>query len=124
MENIFENNQNTQGYGARPDNGSPGADSASTSETSGGGTGKPAWMSDPLVKEIPAKKLQFLEQLFAQGQGKSQKELMAYLMPAMKRAKQEHLTFTPQEVNAAIAAIRKYSSEEELKKIDKILASS
>ena len=49
---------------------------------------------------------------------------MAYLMPAMKRAKQENLTFTPQEVSSAIAAIKKYSSEEELKKIDKILEKS
>lgn len=96
----------------------PEADSPNSSCNS---SGKPAWMSDPLVKEIPAKKLQFLEQLFAQGQGKSQKEMMAYLMPAMKRAKQENLTFTPQEVSAAIAAIKKHSSAEELKKIDKIL---
>lgn len=106
MENIKNN----------PENGSP--------NNSGSGSGKPAWMLDPLVKEIPAKKLQFLEQLFAQGQGKSQKEMMAYLMPAMKRAKQENLTFTPQEVSAAIAAIKKHSSEEELKKIDKILEKS
>lgn len=94
---------------------------ADSPNSSGNSSGKPAWMSDPLVKEIPAKKLQFLEQLFAQGQGKSQKEMMAYLMPAMKRAKQENLTFTPQEVSAAIAAIKKHSSAEELKKIDKIL---
>ena len=112
MENIRNN----------PGNGdSPGHDSANTP---GSGSGKPAWMSDPLVKEIPAKKLQFLEELFAQGQGKSQKEMMAYLMPAMKRAKKENLTFTPQEVSAAIAAIKKYSSEEELKKIYKILEKS
>ena len=39
----------------------------------------------------------------------------------LKRAKQENLTFTPQEMNAAIAAIRKHSSAEELSKIDKIL---
>lgn len=86
--------------------------------------GRPAWMTDPLVKEIPEKKLQFLERLFADGHGKSQKEMMAFLMPMMKKAKQENLTFTPQEVNAAIAAIKKYSSAEELKQIDKILEKS
>ncbi|MCI9439002.1 MAG: hypothetical protein HFH85_17985 [Lachnospiraceae bacterium] len=96
----------------------------SSNKNSSDAYGKPAWMSDPLVKEIPAKKLQFLEELFAQGQGKSQKELMAFFMPAMKRARQENLTFTPQEVSAAIAAIKKYSSAEELKKIDKILEKS
>ena len=81
----------------------------------------PAWMTDPLVKDIPEKKLRFLGQMFADGQGKNQKEMMAYLMPMMKKVKQENLTFTPQEMSSAIAAIKKHSSEEELKQIDKIL---
>ena len=75
---------------------------------------RPAWMSDPLVKDIPEKKLKFVEDLFAKGRGKSQKEMMAFALPMMKKAKQENLTFTPQEMNAAIAAIRKHSSQEEL----------
>lgn len=83
---------------------------------------EPAWMSDPLVKDIPRKKLEFLGQMFTEGQGKSQKEMMAFMMPMMKKAKQENLTFTPQEMSAAIAAIKKYSSADELKQIDKILA--
>ena len=85
---------------------------------------RPVWMTDPLVKDIPEKKLQFVEQLFVQGHGKSQKEMMAYLMPMMKKAKAENLTFTPQEMNAAIAAIRKHSTKEELTQIDKILEKS
>ena len=85
---------------------------------------RPVWMTDPLVKNIPEKKLQFVEQLFVQGHGKSQKEMMAYLMPMMKKAKAENLTFTPQEMNAAIAAIRKHSTKEELTQIDKILEKS
>lgn len=85
---------------------------------------RPAWMADPLVKDIPEQKLQFVEQLFAKGHGKSQKEMMAYLMPMMKKAKEENLTFTPQEMNAAIAAIRKHSTQEELSQIDKILEKS
>lgn len=82
---------------------------------------RPAWMSDPLVKNIPEKKLDFLGQMFAESQGKSQRELMASLLPMMNRARQENLSFTPQEMTAAIAAIRKYSSEDELKQIDNIL---
>lgn len=85
---------------------------------------RPVWMTDPLVKDIPEKKLKFVEQLFAKGHGKSQKEMMAYLMPMMKKAKAENLTFTPQEMNAAIAAIRKHSTQEELSQIDKILEKS
>lgn len=85
---------------------------------------KPAWMSDPMVSIIPEKKLQFLGQLFAQGHGKSQKEMMTLLMPLLKKAKQEGLTFSPQEMSAAIAAIKKHSSEEEKKQIDNILEKS
>jgi len=83
---------------------------------------RPDWMSDPLVSGIPEKKLKFLGEMFASSQGKSQKELMSMMMPMMQRAKRENLTFTPQEMNAAIAAIRKHSSQEELQKIDQILA--
>ena len=36
------------------------------------------------------KKLKFVEQLFTKGRGKSQKEMMAYLMPMMKKAKAEY----------------------------------
>ena len=85
---------------------------------------RPAWMSDPLVKDIPEKKLKFVEDLFAKGHGKSQKEMLAFAMPMLKKAKQENLTFTPQEMNAAIAAIRKHSSKDELTQIDKILEKS
>lgn len=81
----------------------------------------PPWMSDPLVKDIPRKKLEFLGEMFEKGQGKGQKEMMALMMPMMKRAKQENLAFTPQEMAAAIAAVKKYSSTDELKQIDKIL---
>lgn len=84
-------------------------------------TNRPAWMEDPLVKDIPEKKLDFLGKMFAESQGKNQRELMASLLPMMNRARQENLSFTPQEMGAAIAAIRKYSSEEELKQIDNIL---
>lgn len=82
---------------------------------------RPKWMDDELVRNIPQKKLDFLGEMFKEGHGKSQKEMMAFMMPMMKRAKQENLSFTPQEMNAAIAAIRKYSTDEELAQIDKIL---
>lgn len=120
----MEENSNKKDSGrerVEPGTGKPGGDGSGKGQP---GSTRPAWMSDPLVKEIPAKKLQFLEQLFATGQGKSQKELMAALMPAMKKARQENLTFTPQEVSVAVAAIKKYSSQEELKQIDKILEKS
>ena len=71
--------------------------------------------------KTPKDKLDFLERMNLIGHGKSQKELIPTLMPMMKQAKQENLTFTPQEMASAIAAIKKYSSPEELKEIDKVL---
>lgn len=82
----------------------------------------PQWMSDESVKSIDKRKLDFLSKIFAQGQGKSQKEMMALLIPSMKKAKQENLTFTPQEMSLAINAIKKYSNKEEIEQINKILA--
>ena len=61
----------------------------------------PLWMQDDLVKDIPREKLDFLSKLFAQGHGKSQKEMMA-----------------------AITAIKKYSTESELRQIENILEKS
>ena len=83
---------------------------------------RPPWMEDESLQNIDPRKLDFLGKLFTEGKGKSQKEMMTYLMPMMKKAKQEKLTFTPQEMQAAINAIKKYSTEEELKQIDNILA--
>jgi hypothetical protein len=83
---------------------------------------RPAWMSDELVKDIPERKLEFLEELFRSAQGKSQRELMTLLIPALKKARQESLNFTPEEMNAAVAAIKKYSSAEELAQMEKIMA--
>lgn len=84
----------------------------------------PAWMDDELVKNIPQKKLDFAAQLFQNGHGKSQKELMAFILPMMKRAKAENLTFTQNELNACIQAIKKHSTKEELNQIDSILQKS
>lgn len=82
---------------------------------------RPEWMNDELVKNIDRKKLDFLEKMFAETHGKSQKEMMTFMMPMMKKAKQENLTFSPQEMTAAINAIKKHSTQDELQQINKIL---
>ena len=84
----------------------------------------PLWMQDDLVKDIPREKLEFLSTLFAKGHGKTQKEMMALLMRAMRMAKKEQLTVTAQEMQADITAIKKYSNEAELQQIQNILEKS
>ena len=81
----------------------------------------PAWMQEESVQKIPRQKLLFLEELYRDSKGKSQRELIAMMVPMMKRAKEENLTFTPEEMNITITAIRKYSSKQEMEQIDKIL---
>ncbi len=82
---------------------------------------RPKWMSDELVKNISPKKLDFLTRIFTRTQGKSQKEMLLLLMPMLQQAKKENLTFTPGEIQAAIKAVQKYSTEEELEQINRIL---
>ena len=82
---------------------------------------RPAWMDDELVKGIPQKKLDFAAKLFTQGHGKNQKEMMRTILPMMKQAQAQNLTFTQSEINACIQAIKKHSTKEELEKIDKLM---
>lgn len=82
---------------------------------------RPVWMEDELVKDIPQKKLEFAAQLFSSGHGKSQKEMMRIVLPMMKRAKEENLTFSQEELNACIQAIKKHSTQEELDKMDALM---
>lgn len=79
------------------------------------------WMEDELVKDIPKEKLEFLARIMTGSKGKNQKQLMGALIPLMKEAQSKGLQFTTAETTAAIAAIRKYSSQEENAKIDEIL---
>lgn len=89
---------------------------------------RPAWMEDELVRNIPEEKLDFLNKMFnemnarkqAAGPMKSQKEMLMMMMPVIKEAKAAHLSLSPGELQAAIAAIRKYSTQEELRQIDDI----
>mgnify|MGYP003305611988 CR=1 FL=1 len=66
-------------------------------------------------------KLNFLYELFQNGKGKSQKEIMAFFLPMMKKAKSQNLDFTPNEISTCIQAIKKHSTPEELSRIDKLL---
>lgn len=82
---------------------------------------RPQWMNDELVKDIPQEKLDLLSKMFANSHGKSQKELMMMMVPLMKEIKEKKLSFTQDEMTAAINAIKKYSTQEELSKINNIL---
>lgn len=89
---------------------------------------RPRWMDDELAKDIPREKLDFVNKMFAEvndrrqaaGPMKSQKEMLMLMMPLIQKMRASNLSLTPQELQAAIAAIKKHSTAEELEQIDKI----
>lgn len=82
---------------------------------------KPEWMNDPLVKDIEEKKLHFLSNLVLGGKGKSQKEMLPFIMQQMKQAKAEKISFSASEVSLVVTAIKNHSTPEELEQIEKIM---
>ncbi len=83
---------------------------------------KPAWMQDPALKDIPSKKLELLLEIHEKSKGKNQKELMAYFMQISRRQQDKSaLTFTKEELSLIFDTIKKYATQEEREKIEKML---
>lgn len=82
----------------------------------------PKWMSDPLVADIDKTKLDFLQSIVFETQGKSQKELLPFLMSVMKKGKANNISFSNEEMSAIMNAIKNNSTPEELAQIDKFMA--
>ena len=68
------------------------------------------WMDDPAVSQIDKTKLQFLQALVFESQSLKKEQMMPFLM-----------SFNSKEIETITATIRKYSSSEELDKIDKLM---
>ena len=82
---------------------------------------QPTWMDDPSVQNISPEKIIFLQQMYDLIKGKTKKELMSTIPFVIKQAKENHLTLTPGEMNAAMAAIRKHSTKEELEQMESLI---
>ncbi len=82
---------------------------------------RPQWMGEPSLKDIPIEKLDFLQKMVFESQGLSQKELMPFLMALAQRSRQAQITFSQEEMTAIIEAIKKYSTPEELMKMNQIM---
>lgn len=82
---------------------------------------RPVWMDDPAIAHISQEKLDFLQKLVFESRGLSQKELFSFLMSVMKKAKDNKIVFQEGEMNLLIETIKRYSSQEDMAKIEKIL---
>ena len=83
---------------------------------------QPKWMSDPLVADIDKEKLAFLQSVVFETRGKSQKELITFLMGIMKKGKAQNISFSDSEIASIMTAIKQNSTPEELAQIDKFMA--
>ncbi len=81
---------------------------------------RPKWMSDPTIAHIPEEKLDVLSAMFEKTKGKSKNELLPFMM-AMGSKMKGSLSFTPQEMQLIIAAIKRASSTEEQREIETLL---
>ncbi|MCH5262226.1 MAG: hypothetical protein J1F42_04880 [Lachnospiraceae bacterium] len=78
------------------------------------------WMDDPAVAHIDSAKLDFLQSLVFESQSLTKEQMLPFLMSVAKKGMDSHITFSSEEVETITSTIRKYSTPEELDKIDKL----
>lgn len=78
-----------------------------------------SWMDDPALAGIDKNKMEFLASLFTQGAGLSQKEMVPFLMKLSKQSKEKNISFKKEEIQLMYSVLKKYSSTEELQKMEK-----
>ena len=79
------------------------------------------WMNDPELINIAKNKLIFLEKMLFESKNHTGKELMPFFMSLAMKAKKENITFSEDEINSIIPVLKKYASEEEIKKMDQVI---
>lgn len=78
------------------------------------------WMDDPDVAHIDKAKLDFLQSLVFESQSLTREQMLPFIMSVAKKGKDNHISFSNEEVETITSTIRKHSTPEELDKIDKL----
>lgn len=86
------------------------------------------WMNDPELKNIDRAKLDFLDKMFVQSatinssgtQQERQKNMMAFLLSLSKLSKDNNITFQKEEVELIFSVLKKYSTSDDIAKMQKI----
>lgn len=79
------------------------------------------WMNNPNLKNIDPAKLQALLSMSESSRGKSQKELLPFLLAAASQSKSKGLSFSSNEADTIIEVLKAGKSPEEIQKIDQII---
>ena len=80
-----------------------------------------SWLNDPDVAHIDKAKLDFLQMLVFESSNLSKEQMLPFLMAVAKRGQDHHITFSNEEIDTIIDTIKKYSTPEELDRINKML---
>ena len=80
------------------------------------------WMKNPKLASVDKDKLELLSALASQGQGKSQNELLPFLMSAASQGKEQGLNFSSQEISAIIEVLKMGKSRQEAARLDRIVS--
>lgn len=86
------------------------------------------WMNDPELKNIDRAKLDFLDKMFVQSasinnngtQQERQKNMMAFLFSLSKLSRDNNITFQKEEVELIFSVLKKYSTSDDIAKMQKI----
>lgn len=79
------------------------------------------WMQDASLKNIDSSKLDFLQKLVFEMNSLSDKEKLPFLLALANRARKENISFSGEEMETIIAALKKYSTPEEVRRMDMML---
>ena len=79
-------------------------------------------MNNPALGGIDPAKLQMLSSLAAQAHGKSQNELLPFLMAAMSQSQSNRMSFNSAETEAIISVMKIGKSPEQIQQIDRMIA--
>lgn len=81
------------------------------------------WMNDPELKDIDRAKLDFLDKMFIQSTSVNrgnQKEMMSFLLSLGKLSRDNNISFNSDEVELIFSVLKKYSTPDEISKMQKI----
>ena len=79
------------------------------------------WMNDPELRDIALPKLQFLQNMLFESKKYTGKELFPFFMSLAMKAKNQNITYTQEEIDVIVPVLKRYASEDEIKKMDQVI---
>lgn len=79
------------------------------------------WMQDDELSNISKDKLMLINSFLTDTSRMSQKEMMMFIMNVMKKCKEQHITFSKEEMEQIMAVVKKHATPDEIAKIDKVM---